>query len=107
MRMADLMPDRPQNCADAHANTGIDRNRVDCFPVLNAMHPVNRFAPYHSGQQGHASHFEGVFPDAVNLVDDLHVARQQLAHDLDRPLFQSLRHHCVVGEGQGLHTIGK
>ena len=52
-------------------------------------------------------HLEGVFPDAVNLVDDLHVTRQQLAHDLDRPLFQSLRHHCVVGEGQGLHTISK
>ena len=48
------------------------------------------------------AYLEGVLPDAVNLVNDLHVAGQQLAHDLDRPLLQSLRHHCVVGEGQSL-----
>ena len=48
------------------------------------------------------AYLEGVLPDAVNLVNDLHVAGQQLAHDLDRPLLQSLRHHRVVGEGQSL-----
>lgn len=32
------------------------------------------------------TYLEGVLPDAVNLVNDLHVTGQQLAHDLDRPL---------------------
>ncbi len=48
------------------------------------------------------AYLEGVLPDAVDLVNDLHVAGEQLAHDLDRPLLQSLRHHCVVGESQSL-----
>lgn len=50
-----------------------------------------------------AFHLEGILPDGVNLVDDLHVARKQLAHDLDRPLFQGLWHDCVICESQCLH----
>ena len=55
-------------------------------------------------ERGMVRYLERVLPDAVNLVNDLHVTRQQLAHDLDRPLLQSLWHDCVVGEGQSLQT---
>ena len=47
-------------------------------------------------------YLERVLPDAVDLVNDLHVTRQQLAHHLDRPLLQGLWHDCVVGECQSL-----
>ena len=49
-------------------------------------------------------YLEGVFPDAVDLVNDLHVARQQLSHHPDRPLLQSLWHDCVVGECKSLRA---
>mmetsp|Transcript_40127 Transcript_40127/g.103876 ORF Transcript_40127/g.103876 Transcript_40127/m.103876 type:complete len:708 (-) Transcript_40127:720-2843(-) len=38
----------------------------------------------------------------VDVVDDLHVARQDLLHQGDRPLLQSLRQDGVVGEGEHL-----
>jgi len=40
----------------------------------------------------------------VDVVDDLHVPRQQLFHERHRPLLQRLRQHCVVGEGEHLQT---
>mmetsp|Transcript_12733 Transcript_12733/g.53542 ORF Transcript_12733/g.53542 Transcript_12733/m.53542 type:complete len:680 (+) Transcript_12733:784-2823(+) len=36
----------------------------------------------------------------VDVVDDLHVARQQLLHELHRPLLERLGQHGVVGEGE-------
>jgi hypothetical protein len=40
----------------------------------------------------------------VDVVDDLHVARQQLLHQADRPALQRLGQHRVVGEGEDLHV---
>ncbi len=38
----------------------------------------------------------------VDVVDDLHVAGQQLLHQAHRPLLQGLWQHGVVGEGKDL-----
>ena len=40
----------------------------------------------------------------VDVVDDLHVPRQQLLHQPHRPLLQGLWQHCVVGEGKHLQV---
>ncbi len=44
-------------------------------------------------------------PAGVDDVDDLHVARKHLLHDLDGPLLECLRHHRVVGVVE--HLTGK
>ena len=53
---------------------------------------------------GQNTYSKGALPEGVNLVDDLHVARQQLGHDRHGPLLQGLRHDRVVCEGQGLRA---
>ena len=50
------------------------------------------------------AHPEGVLPDGVDLVNDLHVPGQQLGHDLHWPLLQSLWHYRVISEGKGLQV---
>lgn len=41
-------------------------------------------------------------PFQVEDLDDLGMARQQLAHDIEWPPLQGLGHDSVVGEGQAL-----
>jgi hypothetical protein len=37
-----------------------------------------------------------------NVVDDLHVTREEVLHERDRPFLKSLRQNCVVGEEEHL-----
>lgn len=39
---------------------------------------------------------------AIDFVDDLEVPWQQGLEEVDRPAFQSLRQHSVIGVGAGL-----
>lgn len=45
----------------------------------------------------------GIQVVVVDLVDDLHVAGQDVLHEGDRPTLQGLGEHGVVGVGAGLH----
>ena len=49
---------------------------------------------------------DGCDEAGVNLLDQLHVARQQLLQQLQRPLLQRLGHHGVVGVGDSLGGDG-
>lgn len=41
---------------------------------------------------------------AIDFIDDLEVPWQQGLEEVDRPAFQSLRQHSVIGVGAGLVT---
>jgi hypothetical protein len=46
--------------------------------------------------------FDGLEECPVDIIDNLEVPGKELLHERDRPSFQSLRQHSMVGEGKGL-----